>query len=137
MSLTCQVVSDKYMQQLRHLFDERLFSKHSIVVTAHTPLGGAAANSERFGTVSCLDDPVLKGLAKKYKRTVAQIVLRWGVQRNTVVIPKTSKIERLKENIKVFDFELKKEDMEQIQSIDRKYRTNQQSAKFWGIDFYA
>lgn len=34
--------------------------KHGIVVTAHTPLGGAAANTEWFGTVSCLDDPALK-----------------------------------------------------------------------------
>ncbi|KAJ0009747.1 hypothetical protein Pint_34814 [Pistacia integerrima] len=50
---------------------------------------------------SCLDDPVLKGLAEKYKKTVAQIVLKWGMQRNTVVIPKTSKLERLKENYQI------------------------------------
>ncbi|PPR82880.1 hypothetical protein GOBAR_AA37831 [Gossypium barbadense] len=110
--------------------------KHGICVTAHTPLGGAAANAEWFGTVSCLDDPVLKALAEKYKKTVAQIVLRWGIQRNTVVIPKTSKFERLKENFEVFDFELAKEDMDKIKAIDRKYRTNQ-PAKFWGIDLYA
>ncbi|KAH9610723.1 hypothetical protein KSS87_003674 [Heliosperma pusillum] len=110
--------------------------KHSIVVTAHTPLGGAAANHEWFGTVSCLDDSVLKGLAEKYKRTVAQVVLRWGLQRDTVVIPKTSKTERLEENIQVFDFELEKEDVELIKSIDRKYRTNQ-PAVFWGVDLYA
>ncbi|KAH9657155.1 Aldo ket red domain-containing protein [Citrus sinensis] len=110
--------------------------KHGICVTAHTPLGGAVANTEWFGTVSCLDDPVLKGLAEKYKRTVAQIVLRWGIQRNTAVIPKTSKLERLEENFKVFDFELSKEDMDVIKSIDRKYRTNQ-PARFWGIDLFA
>ncbi|KAH7517729.1 hypothetical protein FEM48_Zijuj09G0095200 [Ziziphus jujuba var. spinosa] len=110
--------------------------KHGISVTAHTPLGGAAANTEWFGTVSCLDDPVFKDLAKKYQRSVAQIALRWGVQRNTVVIPKSSKLERLKENLEVFDFELTKEDMELIKSLDRKYRTNQ-PAKFWGIDLYA
>ncbi|CAL5402184.1 unnamed protein product [Camellia sinensis] len=110
--------------------------KHGICVTAHTPLGGAVANTELFGTVSCLDDPVLKGLAEKYKKTVAQIVLRWGIQRGTVVIPKSSKIERLKENIQVLDFELTKEDMDLIKSIDRNYRTNQ-PAKFWGIDLYA
>lgn len=75
-------------------------------------------------------------LAAKYKRTVAQVVLRWGVQRNTVVIPKTGKLERLEENFKVFDFELTKEDMELIKGLDKKYRTNQ-PAKFWGIDLYA
>ncbi|KAI4300085.1 hypothetical protein L6164_033501 [Bauhinia variegata] len=110
--------------------------KHGICVTAHTPLGGAAANTEWFGTVSCLDDQVLKGLAEKYKKTAAQVALRWGIQRNTVVIPKTSKPERLKENFQVFDFELSEEDMKLINSIDRKYRTNQ-PAKFWGIDLYA
>lgn len=58
------------------------------------------------------------------------------MQRNTVVIPKTSKVERLKENFQVFDFKLSKEDMDVIKSVDRKYRTNQ-PAKFWGIDLYA
>ncbi|KAK2665458.1 hypothetical protein Ddye_004032 [Dipteronia dyeriana] len=110
--------------------------KHGICVTAHTPLGGAVANNEWFGTVSCLDDPTLTGLAKKYKKTVAQIVLRWGIQRNTVVIPKSSKLERLEENFLVSDFELTKEDMDVIKSMDRKYRTNQ-PAKFWGVDLYA
>ncbi|KAL5704648.1 alcohol dehydrogenase (NADP(+)) [Ranunculus cassubicifolius] len=80
--------------------------KHGICVTAHTPLGGAAANTEWFGSVSCLDDPVLKDLAEKYNKTVAQLVLRWGIQRNTVVIPKSSKLERLDENFSVFDFEV-------------------------------
>ncbi|XP_058730111.1 NADP-dependent D-sorbitol-6-phosphate dehydrogenase-like [Vicia villosa] len=110
--------------------------KHGICVTAHTPLGGAAANTEWFGTVSCLDDQVLKGLAEKYKKTAAQIALRWGIQRNTVVIPKTSKLDRLKENFQVFDFELSKEDADLISNMDKKYRTNQ-PAKFWGIDLYA
>ncbi|XP_028950900.1 NADP-dependent D-sorbitol-6-phosphate dehydrogenase-like isoform X2 [Malus domestica] len=110
--------------------------KHGICVTAHTPLGGAVANSEWFGSVSCLDDPVLKNLAEKYKKTAARVVLRWGIQWNTVVIPKTSKLERLKENFQVFDFELIKEDMDLIAKVDRKHRTNQ-PAKFWGVDLFA
>ncbi|KAM2851942.1 hypothetical protein PS2_027992 [Malus domestica] len=109
--------------------------KHGICVTAHTPLGGAVANSEWFGSVSCLDDPVLKNLAEKYKKTAAQVVLRWGIQRNTVVIPKTSKLERLKENFQVFDFELTKEDMDLIAKVDRKHRTNL-PCKFWGVDLF-
>ncbi|KAB2627234.1 NADP-dependent D-sorbitol-6-phosphate dehydrogenase-like [Pyrus ussuriensis x Pyrus communis] len=97
--------------------------KHGICVTAHTPLGGAVANSEWFVSVSCLDDPVLKNLAEKYKKTAAQVVLRWGIQRNTV-------------NFQVFDFELTKEDMDLIARVDRKHRTNQ-PAKFWGVDLFA
>ncbi|KAG0451613.1 hypothetical protein HPP92_026131 [Vanilla planifolia] len=110
--------------------------KHGICVTAHTPLGGAAANTEWFGSVSCLEDPVLQELAKKYDKTVAQFILRWGIQRKTVVIPKSSKLERLKENFQVFNFTISDEDMEKVKAIDKRYRTNQPSI-FWGIDLYA
>jgi diketogulonate reductase-like aldo/keto reductase len=78
---------------------------------------------------------LLQGLAKKYNKIVAQIVLRGNIERNTVVIPKTSKLERLKENFQVFDFKLTKDDMNLIKTMDRKYRTNQ-PGKFWGIDVY-
>ncbi|CAH9126064.1 unnamed protein product [Cuscuta epithymum] len=110
--------------------------KHGICVTAHTPLSGALANTELFGSVSCLTDPVLKGIAEKYERTVAQVVLRWGIQRNTVLIPKSSNLARLQENINVFGFDLSEEDMELIKSIDRNSRTNQLE-KIWGIDLFA
>ncbi|KAJ4807830.1 NAD(P)-linked oxidoreductase superfamily protein [Rhynchospora pubera] len=114
----------------------RFCQKHGVCVTAHTPLGGAAANTEWFGSVSCLDDPTLKALAEKYNKTVAQLILKWGLQRNTVVIPKSSKEERLRENFQVSDFTISDDDMDKIKAIDRKYRTNQ-PAKFWGIDLYA
>ncbi|GAB4853824.1 hypothetical protein Ancab_018019 [Ancistrocladus abbreviatus] len=87
--------------------------KHGICVTAHTPLGGSVANTELFGSLSCLDVPVL--------------------QRNTVAIPRTSKSDRQEENLKIFDFELRREDMYLINSRDRNYGTNQ-PAKYWGID---
>ncbi|KAL4337041.1 hypothetical protein AHAS_Ahas12G0070500 [Arachis hypogaea] len=76
------------------------------------------------------------GLAEKYTKTAAQILRRWGIQRNTVVIPKSLKLERLQENIQVFDFELSKKDMELMESMDKKYRTNQPT-RFWGIDLFA
>ncbi|CAA7391297.1 unnamed protein product [Spirodela intermedia] len=110
--------------------------KHGVSVTAHTPLGGSTANAELFGSVSCLDDPVIQGFAEKYKKTPAQFVLRWGIQRNIVIIPKTAKLGRLQENFDVFDFEISAEDMEKMKALDRKYRTNQ-PAIFWGIDLFA
>ncbi|KAF9590555.1 hypothetical protein IFM89_035873 [Coptis chinensis] len=70
--------------------------KHGICVTAHTPLGGGTANTEMFGSVSCLDDPVLKRLAEKHNKTVAQIILRWDIQRNIVVIPKSQVYQYIK-----------------------------------------
>ncbi|KAF4388424.1 hypothetical protein G4B88_013261 [Cannabis sativa] len=103
--------------------------KHGVFVTAHTPLGGATANTELFGSISCLDDPILQDLARKYNKSVAQIVLRWGIQRNTAVIPKTSKVKRLKDNFQVFDFELTKEDMDLIKTLDKELRTNQPAKK--------
>ncbi|KAJ3687169.1 hypothetical protein LUZ61_016333 [Rhynchospora tenuis] len=113
----------------------RFCQKHGVCVTAHTPLGGATANAELFGSVSCLDDPTLKALAKKYNKTIAQLILKWGLQRNIVVIPKSSKEERLRENFQLSDFTISNDDMDKIKAIDRKYRTNQ-PAKFWGIDIY-
>ncbi|KAK4401447.1 Peptidyl-prolyl cis-trans isomerase Pin1 [Sesamum angolense] len=59
-----------------------------------------------------------------------------GKSRFEVIIPKSSKVERLEENFLVFDFELTEEDMDLIKTIDRNYRTNQ-PAKFWGVDVYA
>ncbi|GAV92241.1 Aldo_ket_red domain-containing protein [Cephalotus follicularis] len=109
--------------------------KHEICVTAHTPLGGGAGNTQLFGSISCLDDPVLKGLAKQYGKSVAQIVIRWGMQRNTALIPKSSKLHRLEENFKVFHFELTQEDMDLIGSLDKNYRTNEPAIS-WGIDVY-
>ncbi|XP_038887571.1 NADP-dependent D-sorbitol-6-phosphate dehydrogenase-like [Benincasa hispida] len=111
--------------------------KHGICVTAHTPLGGADANPQLFGTISCLQDPLLQELAEKYGRSPAQIALRWGIQRNTAVIPKTSKLKRLEENLDVFYFKLTKEDMDLIKTIDKKYRTNLISTLAWGMDIYA
>ncbi|XP_008449805.1 NADP-dependent D-sorbitol-6-phosphate dehydrogenase-like isoform X3 [Cucumis melo] len=116
----------------------RFCQKHEICVTAHTPLGGAAVNPQVFGSIyNVIQDPLLEKVANKYGRSPAQIALRWGIQRNTVVIPKSSKLKRLEENFQVFDFELKQEDMDLIKNIDKKYRTNLISTVAWGIDIYA
>ncbi len=62
----------------------------------------------------------LKDIAKNHGKTVAQVILRWHIQRGIVVIPKTTHAERMKENFNVFDFELSNEDMNKIALIDKK-----------------
>lgn len=64
--------------------------------------------------------PELETIAKKYEKTVAQVILRWHLQRGVVVIPKTTHIERMKENFDVFGFTLSAEDMAAIEKLDKK-----------------
>lgn len=66
-----------------------------------------------------LDDPVVVGLAKKYNKTPAQIVLRWAYQLGVVTIPKSVHRERIKENASIFDFEIALVDMEKIENLDK------------------
>lgn len=69
-----------------------------------------------------LDDPLLLTLAAKYHKTAAQIIIRWHIQMEFVVIPKSVHPKRQKENISVFDFELSTSDMEQITALDVGFR---------------
>jgi diketogulonate reductase-like aldo/keto reductase len=63
---------------------------------------------------------LLLSVGGKYKKSVAQVVLRWLIQRGVVVIPKSVRKERIAENFNVFDFELSGEDMEAIATLDTK-----------------
>lgn len=63
---------------------------------------------------------LLTTIGCKYQKSVAQVVLRWMIQRNVVVIPKSVTKERIVQNFDVFDFELSPADMEQIKSLDQK-----------------
>lgn len=72
------------------------------------------------GRNNLFENKVLAALAEKYRKTVAQIVLRWIIQRGVVVIPKSVHKERIIENFNVFDFELSREDMAQIAKLDKK-----------------
>jgi 2,5-diketo-D-gluconate reductase A len=66
-----------------------------------------------------LDDPVIAGIAERLGRTPAQVVLRWHIQRDSIVFPKSVSPERMRENFELFDFELDAGDMEQIDGLDR------------------
>ena len=83
--------------------------EQKIVSEAWSPLGRGAA----------FDEPVLKEIAAKYGKTVAQIILRYDVENDIVTIPKSVKPDRIRQNADIFDFELTPEDILKIDSLNR------------------
>lgn len=84
-----------------------------IVVQGWYPLGG------RGYTKALLNDKTIKEIAEKYNVSSAQVILRWNLQKNVVVIPGSSNPEHIKENLDLFDFQLTDDDMAKIKSLDR------------------
>ncbi|WP_454191150.1 aldo/keto reductase [Paenibacillus sp. Marseille-Q7038] len=72
------------------------------------------------GKNNLFQNEILLSIAKKYNKSVAQVVLRWLTQREIVVIPKSVHQERIVENFNIFDFKLNQEDMELITTLDTK-----------------
>lgn len=71
------------------------------------------------GLKGMFDEPVLKEIGDRHGKTPAQIILRWNVQQNVIVIPKSVHKERMRENLGIWDFELSAADMAQIASLDK------------------
>ena len=71
------------------------------------------------GDPDLLTNPILTALAERYNKTVQQVALRYLVQRGIIAIPKSTHIERMKQNLDVFDFTLTPEDMESIRPLDK------------------
>jgi D-xylose reductase len=118
-----QIESHPYLTQEALL---RLCGMNNIPVTAFSPLGALSyleldmAQQEE----SVLDQDVVKSAADRLGKTPAQIVLRWGVQRGTAIIPKTTKKHRMIENSALFDFELSDEEMASISALNSNRRFN-------------
>jgi len=72
------------------------------------------------GKNNIFHNDLLLSIGNKYKKTIAQVILRWLIQRGIIAIPKSVRRERMEENFNVFDFELSFEDMEAIKSLDTK-----------------
>lgn len=71
------------------------------------------------GLKGMFDEPILKEIASKYGKTPAQVILRWNIQRNVIVIPKSVHRERMEENMEIWDFELDAEDRKRIAGLDK------------------
>ncbi len=89
---------------------ETFLRKEGIAHEAWAPF--AEGNNDIF------NNPILKEIADKYNKTTGQVMLRWLLQRDVTVIPKSVHKDRMKQNFDVFDFELSNEDMNLISTLD-------------------
>lgn len=86
--------------------------KRNVQMEAWAPFGEGKNNM--------FENRLLKEIAKKYQKSTAQIILRWLMQRDIVALAKSTHIERMKENIEIFDFTLSENDMRKIAELDTK-----------------
>lgn len=91
---------------------KRWHDKYGVQMEAWAPFGE--------GRGGMFELPELKTIGEKYGKTVAQVILRWHLQRGIVVIPKSTHRKRMEENFNVFDFALSEEDMAIIAALDKK-----------------
>ena len=96
-------------------------SRHDVVLEAYSPLG----------TGGHLSDETVGGIAERVGRTPAQVLLRWCLQRDIPVIPKSTHRERIEENAQIFDFTLSDEDVAQLDALDRTGGTDRALERKW------
>ena len=90
---------------------KKLLSKADMAIQAWYPLG--------HGDKALLEEPVFTSLAEKYKKTNAQIILRWHVQAGNIIIPGSRNPDHIKANLALFDFALTKDEMAEIEGLDQ------------------
>jgi 2,5-diketo-D-gluconate reductase A len=104
-----QVETHPFNQQIEA---QQWMKKYGVQIEAWAPFGE--------GRGDMFTNPTIAAIGKKYNKSVAQVILRWELQRGIVVIPKSTHIERMQENFNVFDFTLSDEDMSIMASLDKK-----------------
>lgn len=104
-----QVETHPFNQQVEA---KKWMDKYGIQIEAWAPFGE--------GRGGLFENPALVEIAQKYKKTTAQVILRWHIQCGVVVIPKSTHKERMQENLNIFDFALDQADMKLISELDKK-----------------
>ena len=102
-----QVEFNPYFQQ-KEL--RAILAENDVKLQAWAPLGQ--------GNASLMSEPVITALAEKYGKNAGQVILRFENQEGIIVFPKSTKPERIKSNMEIFDFELTEDEMEQIRALD-------------------
>ena len=99
----------------------RMYCKeHNIQVEAWSPLMAG----------ELLDNETIAGIAEKYNKSVAQVILRWDLQHNVITIPKSMNEKRIEANINLFDFELTSEEMKQLDALNDNARSGPHPDEF-------
>lgn len=96
-------------------------AEHNVALEAYSPLG----------TGRHLASKPVRQLAERYQRSPAQVLLRWCVQRDTIVLPKSTHRERIEENSRIFDFTLTDEDLDELDALDRTGLTDRALEHKW------
>lgn len=106
----CQIEIHPFFQQNEAIENMKNFN---VQPEAWSPLA--------HGRFNIFKNEILSSIANKYNKSISQIIIRWNIQRGVVVIPKSVKKERIKENFNVWDFKLSEEDMNKISELDMGY----------------
>lgn len=126
----CEIVPMVNEFEVHPLFTQKpliQFCKdHNIHVIAYTPL---ARNDDRLRS-----NLILRGIAQKYNKSIYQVILRWDIQNGLTPIPRSSNVERNRQNFDIFDFELTDEEMKAIDSININSRLRYDSDN---LDFHS
>lgn len=91
---------------------QKWMKKYDIAMESWAPFGEGRSNM--------FTNPILQAIGDQYHKSIAQVIIRWQLQRNIIVIPKSAHKERMAENLNVFDFSLSEEDMKKIAELDTK-----------------
>ena len=102
-----QVETNPFNQQIKA---QEVMEKYGVHIEAWAPFGEGKNNM--------FTNETLKKIGDKYNKSVAQVILRWLIQRGVIIACKSTHIERMQENFNVFDFELSSEDMSEIKKLD-------------------
>jgi D-xylose reductase len=118
-----QVEMHPYLCQEKLL---RFCREAGIAVTAFSPLGAQSYFQLNMAEAdeAVIEQEAVGAIAARLGRSPAQVILRWGIQRGTAIVPKTCRPDRLRENLALFDFALTEADMAAISGLDRHRRFN-------------
>ena len=127
-----------YQKDLKEFCD-----KEGIKIVSYYPLIKGVNFKTRYGTkmiekgMDLLNEEVVKNLAKKYGKTVGQILLNWHIHLGVIPIPGTSNTERMKENLGAADFKMDEKDIEALCSFNEKQHRFCDGFGIYGIDIFA